>query len=67
MGLILPVGMKVISESRLKELQDNLNINEQLIDNIVHLLYSNMNRSCLGHPLYDLSQDKQLSGLQPQS
>ena len=40
-------------------LQDNRN-DKQMIDNLAHLLYSNGNRSCLGHPSCDLSQDRQL-------
>ena len=44
-------------------LQDNFNIDTQTIHNLAHLLYSNMNISCFGHPLCDLSQDRQLSGL----
>ena len=43
--------------SWLQNLQDNLNIDNQLIHNFAHLLYPNVNRSCLGHPLCDLSQD----------
>ena len=46
-----------------QNLQDNLNTNEQIIHNLSHLLYSNVNRSCFGHPSCDLSQDRQLSGL----
>ena len=46
-----------------QNLQDNININKQLIHDFAHLLYSNVNRSCFGHPLCDLSQDRQLSGL----
>ena len=45
--------------------QDNLNIDAHIIHNLVHLLYSNENRSCFGHPSCDLSQDRQLSGLRP--
>ena len=50
-----------------QNLQDNLNIDKQLIHNLAHLPYSNVNRSCSGHPdpLCDLSQDRQLSGLRP--
>ena len=33
-----------------EHLQDNLNIDNQIIQNIAHLLYSNGNRSCFGHP-----------------
>ena len=51
-----------------QNLQDNFNIDTQTIHNLEHnLLYSNMNRSCFGHPLRDLSQDRQLSGLHPSS
>ena len=45
-----------------QNLQDNLNIYIQTIQNLAHLLYSNVNRSCLGHPSGDLSQDRQLKG-----
>ena len=45
----------------------NLNIDTQIIHNLAHLLYSNLNRSCFGHPSCDLSQDRQLSGLCPAS
>ena len=38
-----------------------------IIHNLAHLLYSNVNRSCFAHPLCDLSQDRQLSGLRPSS
>ena len=44
-----------------QNLQDNLNIDTQNIHNLE--LYSNVNRSCFGHPLCDLSQDRQISGL----
>ena len=50
-----------------QNLQDNFNIDTQIIHNLVHLLYSNVNRSCFGHPLCDLSQDRQLSGPRPLS
>ena len=50
-----------------QNLQDNLNINTQIIHNLAHILYSNVNRSCFGHPSRDLSQDRQLSGLRPSS
>ena len=50
-----------------QNVQDNLNIDTQIIHNPLHLLYSNVNRSCFGHPLCDLSQDRQLSGLRPSS
>ena len=45
----------------------DLNIDQQNIHNLALLLYSNRNRSCFGHPLCDLSQDRQLSGLRPLS
>ena len=41
-------------------LQDNFNIDTQIIHNLAHLLYSNVNRSCLGHPSCDLSQETAL-------
>ena len=50
-----------------QHLQNNLNIGKQIIHNLAHLLYSNRNRSCFGHPSCDLSQDRQLSGLRPLS
>ena len=50
-----------------QHLRDNLIIDKQIIYNLAHLLYSNGNRSCFGHPLCDLSQDRQLSGLRPSS
>ena len=50
-----------------QNLNDNLNIDTQIIHNLAHLLYSNVNRSCYGHPLCDLSHDRQLSGLHPSS
>ena len=51
-----------------QNLQDNFNIDStQIIHNLAHLLYSNMNRSCFGCPSWDLSQDRQLSGLRPSS
>ena len=50
-----------------QNLQDNFNIDTQIIHNLAHLLYSNVNRSCFGHPSCDLSQDRQLSGLLPSS
>ena len=46
-----------------QDLKDNLNIDAQIIHDLSHLLYSNRNRSCFGHPSCDLSQDRQLSGL----
>ena len=45
----------------------NLNIDTQIIHNFAHLLHSNVNRSCCGHPSCELSQDRQLSGLDPLS
>ena len=50
-----------------QNLQDNVNIDTQIIHILVYLLYSNVNRSCFGHPSCDLSQDRQLSGLRPSS
>ena len=50
-----------------QHLQNNRNIDTQIIYNFAHLLYSNVNRSCFGHPSCDLSQDRQLSGLRPLS
>ena len=50
-----------------QNLQYNLNIDTKIIHNLAHLLYSNRNRSCFGLPSYDLSQDRQLSGLRPLS
>ena len=47
-----------------QNLQDNLNIDAHIIHNLLH---SNENRSCFGHLLCDLSQDRQLSGLRPLS
>ena len=46
-----------------EHLHDNLKIDKQIIHNLAHLLYSNGNRSCFGHPSCDLGQDRQLSGL----
>ena len=46
-----------------QNVQDNFNIDMQIIHNLAHLLYSNVNRSCFGYPSCDLSQDRQLSGL----
>ena len=43
-----------------QKLQDNFNIDTHIIHNLAHLLYSNVNRSCFGHPSCDLSQDRQL-------
>ena len=45
-----------------QNLQDNFNIDTQIIHNLAHLvLYlTNANRSCFGHALCDLSQDRQL-------
>ena len=50
-----------------QNLQDNRNIDKQIFHDLAHLLYSNVNRSCFGHPSWDLSQDRQLSGLHPSS
>ena len=50
-----------------QNLQDNFNIDTHIIRNLAHLLYSNVNRSCFGHPSCDLSRDIQLSGLRPLS
>ena len=50
-----------------QHLQDSVNIDTQIIHNLAHILYSNVNRSCFGHPSCDLSQDRQLSGLRPSS
>ena len=38
-----------------QNLQDNFNIDTHIIHNLAHLLYSNVNRSCCGHPSCDLS------------
>ena len=51
----------------LQNVQHNINIAKQLIHSFAHSLYSNVNRSCFGHPLCDLSQVRQLSGLHPSS
>ena len=48
-----------------QNLQYNLKFDTQIMNNVGHLLYSNRNRSCFGHPSCDLSQDRQLSGLCP--
>ena len=37
-----------------QNLKKNLNIDAQIIHNLAHLLYSNGNRSCCGHPKCDL-------------
>ena len=50
-----------------QNVQDNFNIDTQIIHNLAYLLYSNVNRSCFGHPSCDQSQDRQLSGLRPLS
>ena len=50
-----------------QHLQDNFNIDTQTIHNLAHLLYSNANKSCFGHPSCDLSQDRQPSGPCPSS
>ena len=41
-----------------QNLQYDLNINTQIIHNFAHLLCSNVDRSCFGHLLCDLSQDR---------
>ena len=46
-------------------LQNNIDI--QIVLNLAHLLYSNMNKSCFGHSSWDQSQDRQLSGFHPSS
>ena len=38
-----------------QNLKDTFNIDTQIIHNLAHLLYSNVNRSCFGHPSCDLS------------
>ena len=43
----------------------NLNIDAHISHNLAHLLYSNGNRSCFGHPFCDMSQDIHLSGSIP--
>ena len=48
-----------------QNLQDNLNINKQLIHKFAHLLYSNVNKSCFGHPSWDLSQDRSIVASDP--
>ena len=48
-----------------QNLQDNLNIDEHIIHNLAHLLYSNGNRSCFGCPLCAPSQNRHISGLLP--
>ena len=50
-----------------RHLQDNLKIDKQIIHNLAHLLYSNGNRSCFGHPSCHLSHNRQLSGVCPSS
>ena len=50
-----------------QNLQDNFNIDTHIILILLHILYSNVNRSCCGHPSCDLSQERQLSGLRPSS
>ena len=50
-----------------QNLKDNFNIDTQFFYNLACLLYSNVNRSCFGHPSCDISQDRQLSGLRPSS
>ena len=41
-----------------QKLQDNFNIDTHIIHSLAHLLYSNVNRSCFGHPSCDLSPDR---------
>ena len=53
---------QIMPGTHAQNLHDNLNIDTQIIHNLAHLLYSNMNKSCFGHPSCDLSQDRQLSG-----
>ena len=50
-----------------QNLQDTFNIDTQTIHNLAHLLYSNLNRSCFGHPSSDLSHNRQLEGRSPES
>ena len=58
----------IMAETQVQNLQDNSNIDStHFIHNIAHPLYSNVNSPCFGHPLCDLSQDRQLSGLRPLS
>ena len=54
---------QIMLRTHVQNLQYNPNIDKQIIHNLVRLLYSNRNRSCFRHPLCDLSQDRQLSGL----
>ena len=56
-----------MAETQAQHLQDNFNIDTHIIHSLAHLLYSNVNRSCFGHPSCDVSQDRQLSGLRPSS
>ena len=56
-----------MSGTKAQNLQDNFNLDTQIIHNLAHLLYSNVNRSCFVNPSCDLSQDRQLSGLRPSS
>ena len=49
----LGLGFKIYSE---------ISTSKQFIHKFAHLLYSNVNWSCFGHPSCDLSQDRQLSG-----
>ena len=56
-----------MAKTQAKNLPDNFNIDTQIIHNLAHLLYFNVNRSRFGHPSCDLSQDRQLSGLRPSS
>ena len=48
-----------------QNLQDNFNNDTQTIHSLAHLLYSNGNRSCFGHPLCDLSQDTSFELIYP--
>ena len=56
-----------MSGTQAQNLQDNFNMDTHIIHDIAHLLYSDVNSSCFGHPPCDLSQDRQLSGLRPSS
>ena len=66
LAMIYPLDRSCLGHG-FENLQDNLNIDEQLIHNVAHLLYHNVKRSCFGHPLCDPSLDRQLSGLHPLS
>ena len=50
-----------------QNLQDNFNFATHIIHSLAHLLYFYVNRSCCGHPSYDLKQDRQLPGIRPSS